>query len=193
MKKTSTIFIVFFLFVNCILRAQSVSENIIFDNYVSPTNNDLENHFYSSGFGMSLTAIPSNGITGGCLLTNDTNIWGNDNAIYCSKFKATIGTTCDVNICFKYDTTVINSLYYERPVSIWLNPSADWNHYLIATVSRAKKFEQITYGWVNPTSPTLFLEQDKWYRLRNCLNFISPKCYSHRFRRLTQKLNQINL
>src|SRR5204863_381888 len=88
----------------------------------------------SSGFGMSLTATPSNGITGGCLLTNDTNIWGNDNATYCSKFKGVMDSSYAVSICFKYDTNLIHTSYFERPVSIWLVPGADWNPYFTYTI-----------------------------------------------------------
>src|SRR5436190_272809 len=39
-----------------------------------------------------------------------------------------------------------------------------FDNYLIGTISRAKKFEQITYGWVNPTSPTLPLQHNYWYK-----------------------------
>jgi hypothetical protein len=164
MKKISMFTLGFFLSINLAVSAQTVAEYISFDNYISPANNDLQNHFYSSGFGMSLTAIPSNGITGGCLLAGDTNIWGNDNATYCSKFKGVIGSGYGIGISFKYDTSSIHTSHFERPVSIWLFPSADWNHYLTTTISRTKKFEQLTYGWVNPTSPTLQLLHNHWYK-----------------------------
>src|SRR5436190_21412952 len=98
MKQTTTLILGFFLLISLTLNAQFVAEDINSDNYVSPTDNDLQNHFYNSGFGMNLTAIPANGITGGCLLPGDTNIWGNDNATYCSKFQANIGFACGVVI-----------------------------------------------------------------------------------------------
>jgi hypothetical protein len=171
MKKTYTLFLGFLLSMSLTLHAQFVAESVNFDNYVSPTDNDLQNHFYNSGLGMNLTAIPTNGITGGCLLPGDTNIWGNDNATYCSKLQGGIGFGGGVAISFKYDTSQIHTNHFERPVSIWLVPSSDWNHYVIGTISRAKKFEQISYSWVNPTSPTLPLQHGYWYKFNISISF----------------------
>ncbi len=155
---------------NRISQAQFVAESVIFDNYVSPSDNDLQNHFYSTFSPMSLTAISTNGITGGCALTSDSSIWGSDNSVYCSKFQALPGA-CGVSICFKYDTAGIDYFHLERPVSIWLTPNSDWNHYVVATISRNRKFEQITYGWVNPTSPVLPLADGHWYKFSLTTSF----------------------
>ena len=171
MKKI-ILLIAVFSFAISLLKAQSVVETVNFDNYINSTNNDLQNNFYSTGTGMSLTANPANGITGGCLVTSDTNNWGNDNAVYCSKFKGMIGTTYTASVCFKYDNTSINLSHFERPVSIWLRPSADWNHYLICTIERTGTFGQLTYGWGNSSSPTLTFQNNYWYRFSIAATFV---------------------
>src|SRR6266536_995815 len=99
--KTKNIFLTAFLCL-CFLTssAQIVIENVSFDNYISPTNNDFTNRFTN---GLGLTQITTNGITGGCLTTPNTVSWGNDNAIYCSKYIAADSSICNTRISFKYD------------------------------------------------------------------------------------------
>jgi hypothetical protein len=172
MKNTFTLFL--FLLASTIHFAaysQMVTENINFDNYISPTDNDLQNHFYSTFSAFVLTPITNNGITGGCVVTPDTNIWGNDNATYCSKYKGDTATTYVTSICFKFDSTEINPTRFDRAMAIWLSPSADWNHYLIATVEHSKLISVITYGWINPTSPVLPLLNGHWYKYVLTANF----------------------
>ena len=114
--------------------AQSSSENVSFDNYTSASDNDLVNWF--SG-GNGLTQITSSGITGGCLTTPDSISWGNDNANYCFKYVA--GTPNATSVCFKYDTAMTSLPSYARCATIWLAPQADWNHYIVASVSPSEE------------------------------------------------------
>ena len=72
--------------------SQPVSESVLFDNYVSTADNDFVNRFDN---GTGLNQIQTNGITGGCLETPQTISWGNDNAIYCTRYKGQIGTGWD--------------------------------------------------------------------------------------------------
>jgi hypothetical protein len=139
---------------------QLVNEVVDFDNYVSPTNNDFANHFNN---GLGLAQITTNGITGGCLTVPATMNWGNDNAIYCSKYVADSASLCKTHISFKYDTTVFNSSGFDRAVSIFLRPSADFNHYIIASVSHSQRIEILTYSWTNSPGPLLNLVHNHWY------------------------------
>src|SRR5262245_49774476 len=85
--------------------SQIVTEDILFDNYISATNNDFANHFTG---GLGLAQITTSGITGGCLTTPNTISWGNDNAIYCSKYIGALSYYARTSISFKYDSTQIN-------------------------------------------------------------------------------------
>ncbi|HKR04161.1 MAG TPA: T9SS type A sorting domain-containing protein [Bacteroidia bacterium] len=160
MKKIFTL-LVTGLFLILRVNAQVVDEDAHFDFYQSVTNNDFINHF--SG-GLGLDQIQTNGITGGCLTIPDSVSWGNDNAIYCSRYKPNSGDTTVTSICFKYDSTTVNLGSFQRALSIFLRPYADFNHYVIATVSGNKKLELITYGWVNTPYPDLNLLHNHWYR-----------------------------
>jgi len=141
--------------------AQVVDEDVNFDFYQSVTNHDFVNHFHG---GVGTAQIQTNGITGGCLSVPDSASWGNDNAIYCSKYKPNSGDTAVTAISFKYDSTTVNLSSFQRATSIFLRPWADFNHYVIATVSGNKKIELITYGWVNTPYPNLNLLHNHWYR-----------------------------
>lgn len=145
------------------LHAQVVTEDVHFDFYQSAANNDFINHF-SAGYG--ITQVQTNGITGGCLLVPDSISWGNDNAIYCTMYKPNSGDTTVTSICFKYDSTTVQLSSFQRAMSIFLRPSADFNHYVIATVSGNKKIELITYGWVNTPYPNLNLLHNHWYQYK---------------------------
>ncbi len=151
--------------------SQIVTENVLFDNYISSTNNDFTNHFTG---GLGLTQITTNGITGGCLTTPNTENmnWGNDNAIYCSKYIGANTYYAKTSVCFKYDSTQINSVNFDRAVSIWLNPSADFNHYIIASVTYNKKLQIVTYSWAN-NLPSLNLLNAHWYQLLLQANFVT--------------------
>lgn len=149
--------------------AQIVTENVSFDNYISPTNNDFTNRFTN---GLGLTQITTNGITGGCLTTPNTVNWGNDNAIYCSKYIASTSNYANTGITFKYDSTQINSVNFDRAVSIFLRPSVDFNHYVIASVNYNKRLQIVTYSWAN-SSPLLNLLHDHWYQFLLNTNFVT--------------------
>jgi hypothetical protein len=110
-----------------------------------------------------MAQLQSNGITGGCLSVQDSISWGNDNAVYCSHYNPVSGDTAITSVCFKYDSTTVELSSFQRAISIFLRPSADFNHYVIATVSGNKKIELITYGWVNTPYPNLSLLHNHWY------------------------------
>jgi hypothetical protein len=141
---------------------QIINELVNFNTYVSPTNNDFVNHFNN---GLGLTQITTNGITGGCLTVPAIMDWGNDNAVYCSKFVADSGSYCKTYISFKYDTTLYNSSGIDRAVSIFLRPSTDFNHYIIASVSHSHRIEILTYSWTNSPGLLVNLIHDHWYML----------------------------
>jgi len=139
--------------------AQSITENVNFDNFVSPVDNDFTSWFTG---GLGIIPIATNGITGGCLSTPNTVGWGNDNAIYCSKYVDSTTHISNTRISFKYDTTQINSINYDRAVSLFLRPAADFNHYVIASVTYDKKIQIVTYSVAN--NPYLVnLVHNHWY------------------------------
>lgn len=141
-------------------RAQITNEFVDFNTYMSATDHDFVNHFNN---GLGLTQINTNGISGGCLTVPATMNWGNDNAVYCSKYVADSGWYCKTYISFKYDTTLINSSSFDRALSIFLRPSADFNHYIIASVSHSHRIELITYSWTNSPGLLINLVHDHWY------------------------------
>src|SRR5690242_2144826 len=89
---------------------QVVNETVSFDNYISPTDNDFVNRF---DIGNGLNPIPASGISGGCLETPLTISWGNDNAVYCTRYKGMTGENYTTGICFRYDTTQLNVMNYD--------------------------------------------------------------------------------
>ncbi len=156
--------IIVFVFAN----AQTVVEDVNFDNYTSPSNNDLKNHFYGT-FGISLTQIQTNGITGGCLATSNSPNYGIDNAIYCSKYKGNIGSTYISSISFKYDASIVNPNTDDIAAEIDLNPTSNWNYYIFTRVINHTQFgsylEILTGTWNNSPGPHLTLQQNHWYKL----------------------------
>lgn len=149
--------------------SQIVTENILFDNYVSAANNDFVNYFT---VGTGISQVTTNGITGGCLATPNTVSWGNDNAIYCSKYIASEFDYANTRIAFQYDTTQINSSNFDRAVSIFLRPSADFNHYVIASVNYNKTLQLATYSWAN-SPPLLSLQHGHWYEFLLTTDFVT--------------------
>jgi hypothetical protein len=140
--------------------SQQVTEDIPF-NYISVTDNDFVNRF--SG-GLGITPVPSNGITGGCLIAPNTVSWGNDNAIYCSKYRDSTSFSTSTRLSFKYDTSQVNTSNFDRAVSLFLRPSADFNHYIIASVTHDKKLQIVSYSWAN--SPSILpVIHNHWYEL----------------------------
>jgi len=149
--------------------SQIVTENVLYDNYASATDNDFVNYFTG---GLGLSQATTNGITGGCLVTPNTVSWGNDNAIYCSKYIASEFDYANTRIAFKYDTTQINSSNFDRAVSLFLRPSADFNHYVIASVNYNKTLQIATYSWAN-SPPVLNLQHGHWYEFLLSTDFIT--------------------
>lgn len=160
----SKITLTFFLITFSVLQiaAQQVTETVDFDNYNNISDNDLVNWF--SG-GNGLTQITTNGIQGGCLQTPDSINWGNDEANYCFKYHNLNSAGTSTRFCFKYDSTLTNLPSYARCASIWIKPSADFNHYVIASVSHQKKIEILSYSWTNNGAPSFSLIHGNWYQL----------------------------
>lgn len=140
--------------------AQVVTQDVNFDFYQSANNNDFSNNF--NGI-TGITQIQTNGITGGCLLLEDSIDWGNDRGIYCTAYKPDAGDTAVTGICFKYDSSTVVPSALQRAMTIFMHPWADPNHYVIATISHQKKIELITYAWVNQFPPANLLHQH-WYQ-----------------------------
>jgi len=160
MKKLFTLFGLISLIPFSVI-SQVVNEDVHFDAYQSITDHDFVNYFDG---GAGLIQNQTGGITGGCLATPDSINWGNDNAIYCSHYKPVVGDTTVTSLCFKYDSTTVSTGSFQRAVSIFLNPNADFNHYVIASVSGTKKIEILSYGWNLNPSPNLVLLHNHWYR-----------------------------
>jgi len=112
----------------------------------------------------SLVQIPSNGVTGGCLLVPDSNNWGNDNSRYCSKYKSQDTAEYLTNIMFYYSDSVINPNSFDRAASIWMQPFADPNHYIIASFNHDRKLELLTYFSAD-YSNAVVLNNNYWYEL----------------------------
>ncbi|MEO8087836.1 MAG: hypothetical protein ABI763_13515, partial [Bacteroidota bacterium] len=160
--KKSFLTVMICIFIGCLsAQAQMVNETVNFDNYINASDNDFINRFDN---GPGLNQIQNNGITGGCLTTPQTESWGNDNAIYCTHFKGQIGVSYLTGICFKYDTTNLNSINFDRPVTIWMKPYLDPNHYVIASVLGSGNIQIVSYSTA-ASSPVLQWEQDHWYNL----------------------------
>lgn len=159
MMKTTLKLGIFFLCMCFESVAQPVTETILFDNYVSPSDNDLVNNFSGT---ILLTPVSSNGITGGCLTVPTTESWGNNNAIYCSKYMNSSLYSNDTRISFKYDTTQINPINFDRAVTIYLNPGADFNHYVIASITYDKKIQIVSYFAANSPVPVNLIH-NHWY------------------------------
>lgn len=147
--------------------AQLISETVDFDTYVSASDNDFQNRFDG---GTTLSQILNNGITGGCLETPQTVSWGNDNAVYCTRLKGAAGVTYIQGICFKYDTSEINIINFDRAATLWMKPSADPNHYLIASIINTPEIQVISYSAIG-FSGTLNLLHDHWYNLLMSADF----------------------
>lgn len=172
--KKSILFLFFTLLTHLFTYAQIVNELVDFNTYVSPTNNDFVNRFNN---GLGLTQITTNGITGGCLSVPATMNWGNDNAIYCSKYIGDSVSYCRTSVSFKYDTSVFNSSGFDRAVSIFLRPQSDFNHYVIGSISHSHTIELLTYSWTNSPGPPLNLTHNHWYEFALRVTFTGGPGY----------------
>lgn len=140
---------------------QVANEHVDFDNYVSVSDNDLTNYFCCS---TALTQDTANGITGGSVLTPDSNNWGNDLSAYCSKYSAFADSLYRTGISFYYDPALVSSTGYDRAASIWIQPHADFNHYIITSFAHNGKIEINTYFSFTASFQSLNLVAG-WYRL----------------------------
>ena len=161
MKKIFRLILVFPFACTAIATGQPVNETVSFDNYVSAADNDFVNRFDN---GTGLNQLQTNGISGGCLETPATISWGNDNAVYCTRFKGVIGVNYITGICFRYDTSQLNNINFDRAASLWMKPGADPNHYLVASVINSRQIQVISYSATSASLP-MTLQQDHWYNL----------------------------
>ena len=166
---TKTLMTVVLVVAGLAASAQHVTKTVDFDTYTSPTQNDYTTWF-SGGAGFEQQ--PTGGITGGALVTPDTAAWGNGNAQYCFKIKTEAWDSATVSISFLYDSTAVVPSALNRAVSIWLNASADWNQYLVTSITHNKRLEMIGYGWTNSPGIALPLQHAHWYNLRVTPHFI---------------------
>jgi hypothetical protein len=145
-------------------QSQVVTRDVHFDNYTSASSNDLTNHFSGN---TTLYQQQTGGITGGCAATPDSNNWGNDLAYYCAKYKANSAvTTFSTSIAFKYDSTLYNASGLERMCTIWLVPSADFNHYMISSVDHDKKITVLSYSYSGTSLLATNFADNHWYKLQ---------------------------
>lgn len=161
--------ILFLMLFTHVTHSQIVTETVAFDNYVSAGDNDFVN-FFSAGTGLNV--LTTNGITGGCLETPLTVNWGNDNAVYCSKYIAVPLNHSTTKLCFKYDSAQVNTANFDRAVSLFLRPSSDFNHYIIASVTHDKRLQIVSYSYAN-TPPLLNLLDNHWYELSLTTVYVS--------------------
>lgn len=104
--------LLFGLLISCFAaNAQSYYvDSVNFDNYISPSDNDLVNDFSGTYF---VTQIDSNGITGGCLLP-ESSFMSSDNATYNKKYYLNQSDSLPTtgSICFKYSLSAAKVLKY---------------------------------------------------------------------------------
>lgn len=141
-------------------KAQSITDTIYFNNYASPTNNDLVNHFSNTSW---ITMDTIHGITGGSLITPDSLNWGNDVIGYCKNYSNVIDSMMTTSISFKFNSSLIMPTpHYERSAAIFLY-SDIINHYVMYYLNRDLTLTIFTYGSVQNTLMTL--TSGHWYRL----------------------------
>lgn len=157
-----------FIFTATFAQAQHIVRTVPFA-YTTPTNNDYVQRFAN---GIGYTPVDSFGIDGASLATPDTISWGNGNALYCYKIKTEAWDSATVSLSFYYDSTTAVPTSIDRGASVWLNPSVDWNHYLITSVTHDKRLELLTYSWTNSPGVLLPLQHGHWYDLKITTQFI---------------------
>lgn len=152
--------------------SQSVDMTVSFDNYTSPAENDLLTNFTVSD--SAFAQIQSGGITGGSLAPKTSASWGNTKATYRYTFCATVGAVFTSSVDFFIDNALVNPNQKQRPVGIFLNPSADWNHYILAYVeppylySTSRTLQIVTNSWAasNSGAAAELSLPNGWYRLK---------------------------
>ncbi len=142
-----------------LVRSQSISDTIYFNNYTSSSNNDLTNHFWNTSW---ITMDTIYGITGGALNTPNTLSWGNDLIWYCKNYDNVIDTMITTSVCFKWNSALINTSTYDRAAAIFLMGDSI-NHNVAYYLNRDRTLTVITYGAVQNSLMTL--TSGHWYRL----------------------------
>ncbi len=142
-------------------KGQSITDTVYFNNYTSPTNNDLVNNFSNTSW---ITLDTLHGITGGSLDTPDSLSWGNDLISYCKNYNNVIDTMMMTTISFKYNSAlVMPAPHYERAVAIFYEGNII-NHNIAYYLNRDRTVTIITYGLVTNSAP-LSLITGHWYSL----------------------------
>ncbi len=150
-------------------KGQSITDTVFFNNYVTPTNNDLVNHFSNTSW---ITMDTMHGITGGSLDTPDSLSWGNDLISYCKNYNNVIDTMMMTTVSFKYNSSlVMPAPHYERAVAIFYEGNVI-NHNIACYLNRDRTVTIITYGAVDVTSP-INLTNGHWYRFATGLTCLS--------------------
>ncbi|MBU6170668.1 MAG: immunoglobulin domain-containing protein [Verrucomicrobia bacterium] len=165
------IFFVIITLLQKIAIAGDVSVN--FDNYLSSQENDLLTNFTVKD--NAFTQSSTGGVSGGCLIPKLSTSWGNTNAESNYRFTSSQGAEMSSSIDFKYDASLVNPNQYERPVGIFLNPSKDWNHYILSYLEKTGesnefRFAISTYS-SSHSSPSITLSNN-WYRHTLTVNVI---------------------
>ena len=150
------------------LNAQSITDTVYFNNYASPTNNDLVNHFSNTVW---ITQDTIHGITGGALNPPNTLSWGNDLIWYCKNYSNVIDSLMTTSVSFKWNSALINITTYDRAAAIFYEGNVA-NHNYACYLNRDRTVTLITYGSVYVTSP-LTLNNGHWYRFAGGLSSLS--------------------
>jgi hypothetical protein len=148
--------------------AQSVTQTVRFDTYVSSSNNDLVNNFSNTSW---ITQVTSGGITGGALAPPDSISWGNDKLNFCRNFFNIQDSAMDNSICFLYDASKVRPSAYQRAADIMLF-SGVVNHYILFSVNYNHHLTILSYGSASDSllSP---LVSGHWYRLVTTLKSLA--------------------
>lgn len=149
--------------------SQIITENVNFNNYTSSTSNDLTNNFIFSTFAAPnfLTQSNSGGITGGALITTNTNNWGNDIIKYCSTYKNLINSMIETSICFKFNSAFVNPNASERAIAIWMygdSPNHNICFHLDYGNTNIKSIIITGYNYTPNQPPYITLINGHWYK-----------------------------
>jgi hypothetical protein len=150
-----------FTFVNITI-GQFVTENVNFDIYTGPTNNDFANNFTGQ---IGMNQIITNGITGGSLTV--PNINDNNNAKYCSRYKHFVGSTDTTSISFKCDTAQINpNTPFERAIAIILGGNHGVRAYVHLSEDSIGDISMSSYSATLFSAENFTLHDGKWYEFK---------------------------
>jgi hypothetical protein len=143
-----------------------VMESVNFDTYTSPTNNDLANRFIRPTFAASniLTQMTTGGITGGAIAPINEPNYGNDYTQYCSTYANTLGVTTETTVSFKYNSALVNTNSFARPVVIYLDNNIG-NEGISFNLNRGG-LQVVSYNYNNQTAlPNTTFVSGRWYKV----------------------------